>query len=52
MCSSDLDGDTIRDAGQLQDVMENSRVSQRLKVRISREGKNQVVTILPKELSS
>ena len=48
----EVDGDTIRNAGQLQDVMENSRVSQRLKVRISREGKNQVVTILPKELSS
>ena len=48
----EVDGDTIRDAGQLQDVMENSRVSQRLKVRISREGKNQLVTVIPKELNS
>jgi S1-C subfamily serine protease len=48
----EVNGDTIRDAGQLQDVMENSRVSQRLQVRISREGKNQLVTVQPKELDS
>jgi S1-C subfamily serine protease len=48
----EVDGESIRDAGQLQDVMENSRVSQRLKVRISREGKNQLVTVSPKELNS
>ncbi len=48
----EVDGDPIRDASQLQDLMENSRVSQRLKVRISREGKNQLVTVIPKELNS
>ncbi len=48
----EVDGESIRDAGQLQDVMENSHVSQRLKVRISREGKNQLVTVAPKELNS
>jgi S1-C subfamily serine protease len=48
----EVNGDAIHDAGQLQDVMENSRVSQRLQVRISREGKNQLVTVQPKELDS
>jgi S1-C subfamily serine protease len=48
----EVNGDAIRDAGQLQDVMENSRVSQRLQVRISRDGKNQLVTVMPKDLAS
>jgi S1-C subfamily serine protease len=48
----EVNGDAIRDAGQLQDVMENSRVSQRLQVRISRDGKNQLVTVVPKDLAS
>jgi S1-C subfamily serine protease len=48
----EVNGDAIRDAGQLQEVMENSRVSQRLQVRISRDGKNQLVTVMPKDLAS
>lgn len=48
----EVNGDPIQDASQLQDVMENSHVSQRLKVKISREGKNQLVTVMPKELNS
>jgi hypothetical protein len=32
--------------------MENSRVSQRLQMRIARDGKNQLVTVMPKELDS
>lgn len=48
----EVNGDAIRDAGQLQEVMENSRISQRLQVRISRDGKNQLVTVMPKDLAS
>lgn len=48
----EVNGDEIHDASQLQDVMENSRVSQRLQVRISREGKNKLVTVMPRELDS
>jgi S1-C subfamily serine protease len=48
----EVNGDAIRDAGQLQDVMESSRVSQRLQVRISRDGKDRVVTVMPKDLDS
>ncbi len=48
----EVNGNAIHDAGELQDVMENSRVSQRLQVRISRDGKNQLVTVVPKDLAS
>jgi S1-C subfamily serine protease len=48
----EVNSDAIRDAAQLQDVMENSRVSQRLQMRIARDGKNQLVTVMPKELDS
>jgi S1-C subfamily serine protease len=48
----EVNSDVIRDAAQLQDVMENSRVSQRLQMRIARDGKNQLVTVMPKELDS
>ncbi len=48
----EVNSDAIRDAAQLQDVMENSRVSQRLQMRITRDGKNQLVTVMPKELDS
>jgi S1-C subfamily serine protease len=48
----EVNNDAIRDAEQLQDVMENSRVSKRLQMRIARDGKNQLVTVMPKELDS
>jgi S1-C subfamily serine protease len=48
----EVDGEQIRDAGQLQDVMENSRVSQRLQVKILRDGKDRLVTVMPKDLDS
>jgi S1-C subfamily serine protease len=48
----EVNSDAILDAAQLQDVMENSRVSQRLQMRIARDGKNQLVTVMPKELDS
>jgi S1-C subfamily serine protease len=47
-----VNGDAIRDAGQLQDVMENSRIGQRLQVKISRDGKERLVTVMPKNLDS
>jgi S1-C subfamily serine protease len=48
----EVDGEVIRDANQLQDVMENSHVSQQLEVRILRDGKDRVVKVVPKELNS
>ncbi len=48
----EVDGETIRDAGQLQDVMENSHVSQKLQVKLLREGKERLVTVVPKDLDS
>ncbi len=48
----EVNGEAIRDANQLQDVMENSHVSQQLEVRILRDGKDRVVKVLPKELNS
>ncbi len=48
----EVDGAQIHDAGQLQDVMENSRVSQRLQVKILRDGKDRLVTVMPKDLDS
>ncbi len=48
----EVDGTAIRDASQLQDVMEGSRVSQRLQVKIMRDGKDRLVTVMPKELDS
>jgi S1-C subfamily serine protease len=48
----EVDGEAIRDASQLQDVMENSRVSQRLQVKILRDGKDRLVTVMPKDLDS
>jgi S1-C subfamily serine protease len=48
----EVDGSAIHDANQLQDVMENSRVSQQLQVRILRDGKDRLVKVLPKELNS
>jgi S1-C subfamily serine protease len=48
----EVNSDAIHDAAQLQDVMENSHVSQRLQMRIARDGKNQLVTVMPKELDS
>ena len=48
----EVDGEAIHDANQLQDVMENSHVSQQLEVRILRDGKDRVVKVVPKELNS
>jgi S1-C subfamily serine protease len=48
----EVDGSAIRDAGELQDVMESTRVNQRLLVTISRDGISKTVTVLPKELNS
>jgi S1-C subfamily serine protease len=48
----EVDGEAIRDANQLQDVMENSHVSQQLEVRILRDGKDRLVKVVPKELNS
>ena len=48
----EVNGETIRDASQLQDVMENSHVSQQIQVRILRDGKNQLVKVTPKDLNS
>lgn len=48
----EVDGETIRDAGQLQDVMENTHVSQKLEVKLLREGKERLVTVVPKDLDS
>jgi S1-C subfamily serine protease len=48
----EVDGEAIHDANQLQDVMENSNVSQQLEVRILRDGKDRVVKVTPKELNS
>jgi S1-C subfamily serine protease len=48
----EVNGEVIRDANQLQDVMENSRVSKQIQVRILRDGKNQLVKVTPKDLNS
>jgi S1-C subfamily serine protease len=48
----EVNGEAIHDANQLQDVMENSRVSQQIQVRILRDGKNQLVKVTPKDLNS
>jgi S1-C subfamily serine protease len=48
----EVNGEAIRDANQLQDVMENSRVSKQIQVRILRDGKNQLVKVTPKDLNS
>jgi S1-C subfamily serine protease len=48
----EVNGETIRDANQLQDVMENSLVSKQIQVRILRDGKNQIVRVIPKDLNS
>jgi S1-C subfamily serine protease len=48
----EVNGEAIRDANQLQDVMENSHVSQQLEVRILRDGKDRVVKVVPRELNS
>jgi S1-C subfamily serine protease len=48
----EVNGEAIHDANQLQDVMENSRVSQQLQVRILRDGKDRIVKVIPKELNS
>jgi S1-C subfamily serine protease len=48
----EVNGEVIRDANQLQDVMENSRVSKQIQVRILRDGKNQLVQVIPKDLNS
>jgi S1-C subfamily serine protease len=48
----EVNGEAIHDANQLQDVMENSRVSQQLEVRILRDGKDRLVKVIPKELNS
>jgi S1-C subfamily serine protease len=48
----EVNGEAIRDANQLQDVMENSRVSKQIQVRILRDGKNQLVKVVPKDLNS
>jgi S1-C subfamily serine protease len=46
----EVDGESIRDANQLQNVMENSHVSDRLQVRILRDGKERLVSVVPKDL--
>ncbi|AFY94796.1 HhoA/HhoB/HtrA family serine endopeptidase [Chamaesiphon minutus] len=46
----EVDGEAIHDANQLQNVMENSRVSQLLQVRILRDGKDRIVKVIPKDL--
>jgi S1-C subfamily serine protease len=48
----EVNGELIRDANQLQDVMENSLVSKQIQVRILRDGKNQLVKVTPKDLNS
>jgi S1-C subfamily serine protease len=48
----EVNGEVIRDASQLQDVMENSLVSKQIQVRILRDGKNQLVKVTPKDLNS
>jgi S1-C subfamily serine protease len=48
----EVNGEAIRDANQLQDVMENSLVSKQIQVRILRDGKNQLVKVIPKDLNS
>ncbi|WP_373540397.1 HhoA/HhoB/HtrA family serine endopeptidase [Chamaesiphon sp.] len=48
----EVDGEAIHDANQLQDVMENSHVAQQLQVRILRDGKDRLVTVVPKDLNS
>ncbi|WP_373543897.1 HhoA/HhoB/HtrA family serine endopeptidase [Chamaesiphon sp.] len=48
----EVNGEVIRDASQLQDVMENSHVAEQLQVRILRDGKNRLVTVVPKDLNS
>jgi S1-C subfamily serine protease len=48
----EVNGDPIRDAAQLQDLMEDSQVNQRLQVTIVRNGKSKILTVLPQELSS
>ena len=48
----EVNGEAIHDANQLQDVMENSRVSQQIQVRILRDGKDRIVKVIPKELNS
>jgi S1-C subfamily serine protease len=48
----EVNGEIIRDANQLQDVMENSLVSKQIQVRILRDGKNQLVKVTPKDLNS
>ncbi len=48
----EVNGEAIRDANQLQGVMENSLVSKQIQVRILRDGKNQLVKVTPKDLNS
>jgi S1-C subfamily serine protease len=48
----EVDGSAIRDAGELQDVMENSRVNQRLQITIARNGMSRTVNVFPQELNS
>lgn len=48
----EVDGEKIRNAGQLQDVMENTHVSQQLQVKILRDGKDRLLTVTPKDLDS
>jgi S1-C subfamily serine protease len=46
----EVNGEPIHDANQLQDVMENSHVSELLQVRILRDGKDRLVKVVPKDL--
>jgi S1-C subfamily serine protease len=46
----EVNGEAIHDANQLQNVMENSHVSELLSVRILRDGKDRIVKVIPKDL--
>jgi S1-C subfamily serine protease len=48
----EIDGEAVNNAIELQDIVENTHVNQRLKVTILRDGKNKLVTVQPKELNS
>lgn len=46
----EVDGEAIRDANQLQNVMENSHVSEKIQLRILRDGKERLVSVVPRDL--
>jgi S1-C subfamily serine protease len=47
----EVNGDPIRDAGELQDAVEDSHVNDRLQLTIVRNGKSKTIAIMPQEMN-